>query len=242
MDWTQINHLHSPNLQSLLSCYPLVFQKGLGTLKGFKAKIYVDSDAVPRFHPASSVPFALRERVDQELKRLQEEGTIEPGEISEWAAPIVAVLKSDKSSVCICGDFSVTINPVAKLDRYPIPRVDDLFSRLSGGKYFTKLDLSQAYQQVPLDESSRKYVVIITRGLFRYTRLPFGVSSAPGIFQRVIESLLQGIDSVVVYLDDILITEEKHLRTLEEVLSRLDKAGLRVKRNKCQLLTKMVYY
>jgi hypothetical protein len=133
---------------------PSVFQKGLGTLKGFKAKIYVDTDAVPRFHPARSVQ---RDRVDKELKRLQEEGTLEPVDISEWADPIVAVLKSDKNSVRICGDFSVTINPVSKLDRYPIPKVEDLFSRLSGGKYFTKLDLSHAYQQVPLEEESKKY-------------------------------------------------------------------------------------
>jgi hypothetical protein len=75
---------------------PSVFQKGLGTLKGFKAKIYVDTDAVPRFHPARSVQ---RDRVDKELKRLQEEGTLEPVDISEWADPIVAVLKSDKNSV-----------------------------------------------------------------------------------------------------------------------------------------------
>ena len=216
---------------------PSVFQKGLGTLKGFKAKIYVDTDAVPRFHPARSVQ---RDRVDKELKRLQEEGTLEPVDISEWADPIVAVLKSDKNSVRICGDFSVTINPVSKLDRYPIPKVEDLFSRLSGGKYFTKLDLSHAYQQVPLEEESKKYIMVNThRGLFRYTRLPFGVSSAPGIFQRIIGSLLQGIKGVVVYLDDILITEateEKHLQVLDEVLSRLDKAGLRVKRSKCELM------
>jgi hypothetical protein len=80
---------------------PSVFQKGLGTLKGFKAKIYVDTDAVPRFHPARSVQ---RDRVDKELKRLQEEGTLEPVDISEWADPIVAVLKSDK----IVFEFAVT--------------------------------------------------------------------------------------------------------------------------------------
>ena len=67
----------------------------------------MDPDAVQRFHPARSIPFALRERVDQELWRLQEEGTIEPVEISEWAAPIVAVLKSDKNSVRFCGDFKL---------------------------------------------------------------------------------------------------------------------------------------
>ena len=90
-----------------------------------------------------------------------------------------------------------------------------------------------------------KYVVVNThRGLFRYTRLPFGVSSAPGIFQCVIESLLQGIKGVVIYLDDILITgaTEGNLRMLDEVLSRLNKAGLRVKRSKCEFMRESVTY
>ena len=89
------------------------------------------------------------------------------------------------------------------------------------GKHFSKLDLSQGYQQLSLEENSKKYVIINThRGLFRCTRLPFGISSAPGIFQRVIESILQGIEGVVVYLDDTLITgcsKEAHLKTLDEV-------------------------
>ena len=97
-----------------------MFQEGLGTLKGFKAIIYVDHDAPPRFHPACSVPFALRDNVNEELQRLQTESTIEPVELAELAAPTVAVLKKDKNTVCICSDFIVTVNPVSKLDRYPI--------------------------------------------------------------------------------------------------------------------------
>ena len=112
-------------------------------------------------------------------------------EFSNWAAPIVPVLKSDKLSVRICGDFRMTVNPVSKLDRYPIPRIEDLFANLKKGKSFTTLNLSQAYQQLTLDEESRKCVVINThKGLFKYTRLPYGISSAPGIFQRVTDNLL----------------------------------------------------
>lgn len=221
LDWRQINQVHNVSLLSVLARFPGVFQEGLGTLKGFKARIYVDPDSPPKFNHARSVPFALRDKVDKELERLQKEGTIESVQFAEWAAPIVAVLKQ---FVRICGDFSVTVNPVSKLDRYPIPKVEDLFARLCKGKHFSKLDLSQAYQQLPLEEDSKKYVVINThRGLFRYTKLPFGISSAPGIFQRVI-SILQGIEGVVVYLDDILITgqtKEAHLKALDEVLSRL---------------------
>ena len=95
---------------------------------------------------------------------------------------------------------------------------------------FTKIDLSQAYQQIPLDETSKSYAIINThKGLFRYTRLPYGISSAPGIFQRVIESVLQGISGVMVYIDDILVTgatQEEHLRALDAVLTRLENANL----------------
>ena len=91
--------------------------------------------------------------------------------------------------------------------------------------------MSQAYQQLLLDEPSKKLVVINTpKGLFQYNRLPFGIASAPGVFQRVIDSLLQGIPGVVAYLDDILVTgssDTEHLESLKEVLTRLEKAGLR---------------
>ena len=131
-------------------------------------------------------------------------GNFKPVQFSEWATPIVPVLIQDRS-VRICGDFKVTVNPVAKLDRYPIPCIEDLLATLGGGKSFSKLDMSQAYQQVELDESSRQFTVINThKGLFEYTRLPFGISSAPAVFQRVMEGLLQDIPGVVVYIDDVL--------------------------------------
>ena len=94
--------------------------------------------------------------------------------------------------------------------------------------------MSQAYQQIELDELSKKYVVINThKGLFQYNRLPFGVSSVPAIFQRVMESLLQGIPNVCVYIDDILVagkTYQEHINSLEKVLARLSEAGLHLKK------------
>ena len=240
--------MNTDSLQSVLDRHSSVFEEGLGTLHGFKAKIHVDSTAKPVFCRARTVPYTFRNQVEAELKRLQEEGTLEPVETAEWAAPIVPVLKQDKSSVRICGDFDfrVTVNPVSKLDAYPIPKVEDIFATLSKGKFFSKLDLKQAYQQLPLDDDSKQYVVVNThKGLFRYTRLPFGISSAPGIFQRVIESVLQGIPGVAVYLDDILVaghTEDEHLKSLNLVLERLARAGLRVKREKCEFMRPSVSY
>ena len=91
-----------------------------------------------------------------------------------------------------------------------------MFSTLTGGQQFSKLDLSQAYQQIILDDDSRKYTTINThRGLYQYTRLPFGISSSPAIFQRTMDSVLQGIPHVICYLDDILVTgynQDEHLK------------------------------
>lgn len=170
----------------------------MGTVQRVKAKIYIDSQEKQRYFKSRSPPFALNEKIEHELDRLVCEGTVTPVEFSEWATPIVPIEKSDKA-VCICGDYKVTVNRVSKLDIYPIPKTEDLFAILRGGEHFSKLDLSQAYQQSELDEESKKYTNINThKGLFLYNRLPFGILSAPGIFQRTIENLLQGISSVIV--------------------------------------------
>ena len=181
---------------------------------GQKATIDITPEARPRFHKARRVPYAYRQKVEEELARLVSEDILEPIDSSDWAAPIVPIIKSDKKSVRICGDFRVTVNPVSRLHRYPIPKIEDLFATLKGGKVFTKIDLSQAYQQLILDDESRKLCVINThKGLYRYTRLPFGVASTPGIFQKTMEKLLHGIPGVVVYIDDMLIsspTNDEH--------------------------------
>ena len=108
---------------------------------------------------------------------------------------------------------------------------------------FSKLDLSQAYQQVCLDHDSRKLLTINTQqGLFQYTRLPFSVDSAPGVFQKIMESVLQDIPQVSVYLDILITgqTEAEHLRRLDEVLARLEESGLRLNQNKCTFMAKSV--
>jgi hypothetical protein len=127
-----------------------------------------------------------------------------------------------------------------------MPRVEDLYAKLSGGQKFTKLDLKHAYLQIELEEDSKKYVTINTpKGLFRYNRLPFGVSSAPAIFQRIMDTILSGIPFVVSRMDDILISgenDEDHVRNLDEVLKRLAAAGLRLNRAKCVFMALEVIY
>ena len=113
------------------------------------------------------------------------------------------------------------------------------------GKVFTKLDLTAAYQQMLMDETSSKLVTInTTKGIFRYTQLPFGVASAPAVFQKTMETILQGMPQVICYLDDILITgrtEAEHAKNLEEVLCRLQEHGVRLKREMLFFQTSVEY-
>ena len=114
-----------------------VFGEGLGTLKGTEAKIYVDPSAPPKFMKTRPVPYALKAKVAKELDRLQSEGIISPVVFTEWAAPIVPVVKQD-GSMRICGDYKCTVNQVSKLDNYPIDKTEDLLASLSGGNKFTR--------------------------------------------------------------------------------------------------------
>ena len=170
LNWNSIFNIQegNPQLQKILDAHKDVFGEGLGTLKGTEAKIYVDPSAPPKFMKARPVPYALKAKVEKELDRLQSEGIISPVVFTEWAAPIVPVVKQD-GSVRICGDYKCTVNQVSKLDNYPIPKTEDLLATLGGGKKFTKLDMSQAYQQLLLDEESKKYTTINThKGLYQY--------------------------------------------------------------------------
>ena len=137
-----------------------MFKSELGALKGYKAKVSIDPDSRPRFCKARSVLYAMTEKVKEELERLEKEGIIEPMQFADRAAPIVIVLKADGRSARICGAFKVTIIQASKLGLYPIPKIEDLLAQLAGGKLFSKLDMSQAYQQLFLDNESKKYSVI----------------------------------------------------------------------------------
>jgi hypothetical protein len=187
----------------------------------------------------------MKQKVESALKKLEDDNIIEKIQHSEWAAPIVPVLKPN-GKLRICGDYKLTINKAIRLDKYPLPLVDEIFANLSGGKYFSKLDLSQAYHQIALDASSSDLTVINTHcGLYRYLRLPYGASPCVGLFQRSMENLLKGLPGVSVFLDDILVTgktEKDHMQNLKRVLTTLEQNGLRLQRDKCKFALKEVEY
>ena len=245
MDWANMFLVcNSVTSSQLVGEFPHVFCEELGTLRGETVKLYVDKNAMPRFHKPRPVPCVIKDKTEDELQRLQEDGIIEPVTFSKWAAPIVPVRKG--TGVRICGDYKVTVNQAVIEDKYPLPRGEDLYASLACGSTFAKLDLSRAYMQLILDEESREYVTINThKGLFRYTRLSFCVSVAPSVFQRTLESLLADIPNVCIFLDDILVTgktEQEHVENLRTVLQRLENAGLRLNQQKCELFRSSVTY
>ena len=113
-------------MSELLKHHNDVFKDELGLVEAASAKIHVDSTTQPIFCKPRSVPYALKGRIEQELKRL---GDIEPVQFANWAAPVVPVVKKD-GSIHICGDFKVTINRATKVDSYPLPKVEDLLASL----------------------------------------------------------------------------------------------------------------
>ena len=142
LDWQSIKQLKmSDELEALLEKYKEVFCSTLGTMNNFAAKLRLKKDAQPKFFRPRPVPFSLKSKIEDELQRLEAAGIISKVSHSEWAAPIVAVPKKD-GRLRLCGDYKVTLNPSLQVEQYPLPKPEDLFATLSGGKVFSKIDLS----------------------------------------------------------------------------------------------------
>nr|XP_050035646.1 uncharacterized protein K02A2.6-like [Dermacentor andersoni] len=229
----------SKGTTALLKKYSSVFEPGLGTSKGPPVRIEVNPAAPPRFLKPWQVPFALRPKVDEALDRLVSQGIFQTVRHSKWATPVVPVVKKD-GSIRICGDYKSTVNRVAQWETYPLPTPEQLFARLAGCSKFSRLDLGQAYQQKTVDEETADLLTVTThRGLFRVTRLQFGVAVAVAIFQRYMEELLHGIDGGLVFLDDILIggrDEAQHHARLQEVLKRIHEDGVQPTEDKVRAI------
>ena len=190
----------------------------------------------PVFCKPRPVPYAMRLRLEIELERLMKEGIIEQVTSSDWATPIVPIPKSN-GNLRVCGDYKITLNPNLVIDRHPISRVSDLLVKLEKGKFFPKLDLEQAYQQIELVDSSKDLTTISThKGLFRFNRLSYGIASAPSLFQREMEKILDYKEGTVVYFDDVLVsgrTRDEHDKNVREVLNCFKSNGLTLKLGKC---------
>ena len=186
LDWKAIGLTTLENAKArvnvLLKKYEELFSGSQGAMKHFNGKLNVKKDVHLIFLKPRSVPFAIREAIETELKWLEAKGIIEKVPHSKWAAPIVPAPKGD-GIIKICEDYKVTVNQSLQVDQYPLPKPEDLLASIAGGAKFLKIDLTQVYLQLQLEEESREFVTMNTHiGLYRYTHLPFGISSAPENF------------------------------------------------------------
>ena len=146
-----------------------------------------------------------------------------------------------------CVDYR-KLNAVTLQDAYPLPRIDESLNALAGSRYFSTLDLTSGYWQVPLDADAQEKSTFATRsGLWKWKVLPFGLTSTPATFQRLMEQVLHGLHwkTLLLYLDDVIVISpdfDSHLQRLEEVYSRLQDAGVKLKPAKCELLQDEVHY
>ena len=149
--------------------------------------------------PLRRLPLTFREGVTAELSSLLEEGIIEPINAAPWISNLVVAQKKS-GGLRVCVDLR-QVNKAVIPDKYPLPTAEELTSLFHGSTVFTKLDLRQGYLQVPLHPASRDLTAFVTHaGVFRYTRIPFGLSSAPSCFQKVMSTILAGVPGTAVYL------------------------------------------
>ena len=239
----QLSEEQREQLRALVKQFSDVFKKEPGRTDVVKHKIPT-GDANPVRLPPYRVPHAYRQVLKQELEDMMKRRIIEPS-VAEWSFPIVLVGKKD-GTMRLCVDYR-RLNELTTTDAYPMPRVDDIIDRVGEANFFSTLDLTKGYWQVPVEETDRPKTSFSTpSGLYQFTMMPFGLKGAPATFQRLMDRVIAGLDGFVsAYLDDVIIfrdTFEDHLNHLQQVLTRLAEAGLTAKPQKCHLGTDHCQY
>lgn len=249
-DWpgfrsVELVHVADKGLENLISRFSDLFKEEVGCYKYGKIKLKVKPNTCPRFVKPRPIPFAYRQQVDDELEKLEKTGMIERVESASWGTPLVPVLKSN-GQIRICANYKITVNPHLEDVNHPLPRIEEIWAALEGGQEFTKLDFRQAYHHLELEEETKMLLAWSThKGVFKVNRLPFGSKPAVSIFQREVEKTLQGLEGVVNFLDDIIVTgrnRKEHLDNLEKVFEKLSRAGFRFNLEKCEFFKPEVTY
>ena len=217
----------------------------LGSTDLIQHRIAVSKNVRPIYIPAYRVAYSQRDIIDQEVKKMEEQGIIEPT-TSPWSFPLLVVPKKDKTNRIVV-DFR-RLNDLTQPDPYPMPSMKDLIATIGSKKIYTTIDLMQGFLQIPLEQESRPLTAFSTsHGRYQYCRMPFGLKSSPVTFVRLMDLVLGDLmnKGVSIYIDDLVIgsdSVEEHIRLIREVLKRLRKAGLKLKLEKCKFMQKKIDY
>ncbi|KAL5517830.1 hypothetical protein EMCRGX_G003454 [Ephydatia muelleri] len=237
--------------EQLCTEFPELFKPGLGCLKDYQLEVKFKPDAKPVFCKPRVVPFALLEDLNQAYDAGITQRVWKPVQFNTYGTPVVPLRKAAtpdqaKAKLRVCGDCFVSVNPQLEPHRHPMHLPEDLMRKLGGGHGYTKIDLADAYNQVMLGPESQKRLALSThRGVLLQLRLPFGISSAPGYFQEIMDQLISDLRGVTSYMDDILVSganASEHLQNLRALLQRLQDKGLRCRKEKCLFARTSVEY
>lgn len=197
--------------------------------------------------PLSSKQHYLSQELSVEVKKhfeeLMKQGIVRRSS-SPYSSPIT-VVKKNNGKLRICGDYR-KLNHHTVQDQYPLPHIHSFSNQLHGSLIFTKLDLSNAFYQIPMNEDDiKKTAVITSAGLFEFTRMPFGLRTASQTFQRQMDILFAGLNNVFTYIDDLIIhslNEDDHIEHLDQVLKILQQHGMTINVEKSSFLQNQVDY
>ena len=223
-----INSISSNIVEEFKDCFT-----GVGKLKGYQLKLHIKEDVAPIVQPLHRPPFNLRDNVKKKLDELESMDITEKvNGPSQWVSPLVVVPKPSEK-VRLCVDMRQA-NCAVERERYPIPTIDEVLQDMNNSKVFSKLDLRLGYHQIELSEESHEITTFITpKGLYRYKRLMFRISSVPEKYQQVIQQTLQGIEGVHNISDDIIVHSATHGQH-DKHLQRVMMCGLTLNLEKCQ--------
>lgn len=215
---------------------------GKTTLAEMQIKL---KDDTPITYRPYRLSLSERSKVKEMVSEMLNNNIIQES-ISEYASPIILVAKKS-GDTRLCVDYRA-LNQKTLKEKYPMPLIDDQIDRLSGQVFFTSLDLTSGYYQVPVSEGSKHLTAFVTPdGHYEYNRMPFGLTNAPAVFQRLILSLLrrQNTPGVMAYMDDIIIaskTVEEGLEKLSIVLDLIQEANLTLNLSKCHFFKRSIDY
>ncbi|HBS53358.1 MAG TPA: hypothetical protein DD806_05115 [Flavobacterium sp.] len=196
------------------------------------------------------LPHAQKEEIKSQTEAMLENNIIRPSS-SPWNSPLLVVpKKKDKNGKIkwrVVVDFR-KLNNITIGDAFPLPNITEILDQLGGSKYFSVMDLNCGFHQIQLEESIKPLTAFSTPyGHFEYNRMPFGLKGAPATFQRLMNSVLSGLQGITcfVYMDDIVVHSKtlfEHIKKLENIFKRLRESNLKLQPTKCEFLRKEVAY
>ena len=247
---SELNETQKAEVREELTKHKAVFQwddEPVSFTHKIKHKIHLKPNAQPIKHKNRKFSDPQNEFIDKEVQKLIDQNIVERSE-SNWSSRVVLSWEGRKNRWRLCLDYrgvnSLSIPPLA----HPLPNIEQLLHQFKGQVYYHTIDLFQGFHQVELDEESKPITAFSTRkGLFQYTRMPFGLSSCPTTYQALMEAVLGDLvwKTAIVYIDDVIVFGRSYneaFERLSEVLKRLEEAKMRLRASKCRLFQSQVEF